>query len=51
MTIVLTVNAGSSSIRLAAFAVDNPEPRRVAAYHGEHCPSEAHSVLTKVLSE
>jgi acetate kinase len=51
MAIVLTVNAGSSSIRLAAFAVDNPEPRRVAAYHGEHCPSEAHSVLTKVLSE
>lgn len=45
------VNAGSSSIRLAGFTVDHSEPRRIAAYHGEHGPSEAHTVLAKVLSQ
>jgi hypothetical protein len=50
MAIILTVNAGSSSIRLAGFTVDHSEPRRIAAYHGEHGPSEAHTVLAKVQS-
>lgn len=51
MAIILTVNAGSSSIRLAGYAVDNPEPRRIAAYHGEHGPSEARTVLAQILGE
>jgi acetate kinase len=51
MAIILTVNAGSSSIRLAGYEVDNPEPRRIAAYHGEHAPREARTVLAKVLGE
>lgn len=48
MTTILTVNAGSSSIRLTAFALDGGEPQPVAAYHGEHDWSEAQSVLREV---
>ena len=51
MAIILTVNAGSSSSRLAGYGVDNPEPRRIAIYHGEHGPSEARTVLAQILGE
>jgi len=48
---LLTVNVGSSSVRLSAFSMEHGEQRRVATYHGAQDPSKANAVLSEVLSD
>jgi acetate kinase len=52
--LLLTVNAGSSSIRLQAMVVDSGAPRRLSEYHGERGGAGAPSArdqLAAVLAE
>jgi acetate kinase len=46
---LMTVNAGSSSIRLAAFALEAGGPRRLASHHGGADPTRAQAVLREFL--
>jgi acetate kinase len=48
---LLTVNAGSSSIRLAVFAMENGGPRRLASHHGGAEPARAQEVLRGFLAQ
>lgn len=47
---VLTVNAGSSSIRLATMQMVSGAPERRTAYHGGQTPAEAPAVLREFLA-
>lgn len=47
---ILTVNAGSSSIRLDALVVGEGRPRRLDTYHGDQASGQARDVLADVLS-
>jgi len=48
---LLTVNVGSSSVRLSAVLMEHGKPRRVATHHGAQNSSRAPAVLSEVLSD
>ena len=48
---LLTVNVGSSSVRLSVFSIGEAKPTCVASYHGKQDASKALAVLREVLRD